>query len=129
MARMKANVASPDTVALDSVETMLLGGAPVDALDLRQSGDRRVQLLADIRAYLKERPELRTETAQEVGLAWQKARGDRTAFRQNVAERRAQLLTLAQIDRAKPDSARVAQDFDNELTRYLTQMQGLGTQP
>lgn len=128
MAQMKAKDASSDAAALDAVEKMLFGAAPVDSLELAAATDPRARRLVGVRALLKNQPKLRAKIEQEVDQAWQKARGDRASFLQSIAERRAQLVSLAEISRPNPDGARVAQNFDDELARYLTEMQGLNLQ-
>ena len=113
--------------ALDAVEKMLLGAAPDDAIALAEGvPDPRAARLEDIRKFLVDQPELRAKLAAETSKAWQRAGGQRGAYLESLAERRAQVLSLAEISRSRKKVPQAAADFDRELARYLTEMHGFG---
>lgn len=112
---------------LDAVEKMLLGAAPDDSVALGAAApDSRAPRLDDIRGFLADQPALRAKLGAEISKAWQRADGKRGAFLESLAERRAQVLSLAQISRSRRQVPQAAADFDHELARYLTEMHGFG---
>ncbi|MCY7290220.1 MAG: hypothetical protein LH624_18745 [Cryobacterium sp.] len=116
---------------LDSVEKMLLGAAPDDFIALGAAStaaalDPRAARLDDVRKFLVDQPELRAKLGLEINKAWQRADGQRRAFLESLAERRAQVLSLAEIGRSRQQVPQATSDFDRELARYLTEMHGFG---
>jgi hypothetical protein len=129
-ARSKAEQ-NPGAATLDAVEKMLLGAAPDDSIALAAAApsvasNLRAARLDDIRKFLVDQPELRAKLGTEINKAWQRADGKRGAFLESLAERRAQVLSLAEIGRSRRQAPQAAADFDHELARYLTEMHGFG---
>ena len=114
------------TGALDSVEKMLLGATPGDLVAVASLSAPGAARLDDVRTFLVEQPELRAKLALEVDKAWQRADGARGQFLERVAERRAQILSLAEIGRSQRQGPETDANFERELARYLTEMEGFG---
>jgi hypothetical protein len=115
--------------ALDSVEKMLLGGTPDDGIAISAQAadamrDPRVARLDAARNYLVDVPELRAELARDIKAAWSRAGGRRSEFLHAVAERRAQLLSLAELRQFRDQTPHAIADFHSELSRYLLETAG-----
>jgi hypothetical protein len=114
---------------LDPVEKMLLGVAPDDLLavtihptDLMR--DPRAARLEVVRKFLAHVPELRAELAKDINEAWNRADGQRGEFVKAFAERRAQVLSLAEVGQFRQQAPQAIADFNTELSRYLMEMEG-----
>jgi hypothetical protein len=113
---------------LDPVEKVMLGAAPADPdpdagrpSALQQ--DPVTTRLEVVRTFLARQPELHAALKQEVDTAWRGAGGDRMAFLGAIAERRAQIVSAATIA-SEAQRPGAAADFHDELTRYLTLLEG-----
>lgn len=114
---------------LSPVEMMLLGGSPDDIfpviahpVDLVK--DHRSVQIEVIREYLAGQPGLRVQLEKEVTEASRRAKGQRGEFLKALAERRAQVVSLAQIGQLSQQTPQAITDFHEELSRYLTDMEG-----
>lgn len=114
---------------LDPVEKMLLGAVPDDLLvvtdhptDLMR--DPRAVRLEVVRKFLADVPELRTQLAKDIKEAWSRADGRRGEFQKVFAERRAQVLSLAELGQFRQQAPQAIADFNTELSRYLMEMEG-----
>ncbi len=120
----------PDAHAeLDPVEKALLGLAPDDPIRLTPGPvifgpDTLAIRLQVVRNFLAEQPEIRETLAQEVEEAWGRAGGQRQTFLVLMAERRAQILSRAELSHMQREAPKAVTDFVGELSRYLTEMEG-----
>lgn len=119
-------IAATNVVTLDPVEKMLLGATPDDLVALANLSIPRAERLHSVRTLLVDQPELRAQLGLEIDKAWQRAGGEREAFLKGLAERRAQILSLAEIGRSRQQVAPAVADFDREFARYLIEMEGFG---
>jgi hypothetical protein len=115
----------------DSVEKMLLGATPDDEVAVRSGSpglvrDPRATRLDSVRRFLEDQPALRAQLGKEVEDAWRSADGRRGAFLTGLAERRAQLLSMAELGQLREQASRAAADAESELARYLREMEGFG---
>ena len=112
---------------LDSVEKMLLGFTPDAAIaddGVGLARDPRAVRVEALRKYLLEVPELRAELAKDIEVAWRGAYGRRGEFLKAFAERRAQILSLAELGRFRQQAPQTIADFHSELSRYLMETEG-----
>jgi hypothetical protein len=114
---------------LDSVEKMLLGAAPGDpiALTAAPAGatpDPRAARLDLVRKFLADMPELRAELGKSITAASRNGGGKRGDFLKAFAERRAQVVSLAELGQLRQQAPQAMADFQGELSRYLTEMEG-----
>jgi len=122
----------PDAHAeLDPVEKALLGVAPDDPIKLTPGPvifrpDTLAIRLQVVRDFLAEQPEIRETLAQEVEEAWKRADGQRQTFLALIAERRAQILSRAELSHMQREAPKVMSHFAGELSRYLAEMDKLG---
>lgn len=114
---------------LDPVEKVLLGAAPDDLVavtihptDLMQ--DPRAARLEVVRKFLADVPELRAQLGKDINEAWNRADGQRGEFVKAFAERRAQILSLAELGQFRQQAPQAIADFHGELSRYLMEMEG-----
>ena len=118
-------------VELDSVEKALLGIAPDNADEFAARSASLVPTihaarLANVRSFLAEQPELREALAQQVEEAWQTVGGNHGEFLARIAERRAQILSQAELAHWRSQTPQAIADFRTQLARYLVEMEGLG---
>lgn len=121
-----------ERIPLDSVEKMLLGAVPDDPVEPISDTasiipDARTSRLEIARSFLARQPKFRAELAQEVEEAWRSAGGKRGEFLTIVAERRAQIQTMAQLDQLQRQAPSAVAEFNSELSRYLIGIEGLST--
>ena len=114
---------------LDPVDKMLLGAAPDDLIAMTtypadSMGDTRAARLDAVRKYLADVPELRAELAKDIKEAWIRVDGRRGEFQKVFAERRAQVLSLAELGQFRQQAPQAIADFHDELSRYLMEMEG-----
>lgn len=120
-------IAATNLVTLDSVEKLLLGATPDDLVAAANLSLPRAERLDSVRTLLADQPKLRAKLGLEIDKAWQRADGERGAFLEGLAERRAQVLSLAEMGRSRQQMSQIVVDLDRELERYLMEMEGFGT--
>lgn len=114
---------------LDSVEKMLLGAAPGDLMALSAvpagaTADPRAARLDLVRKFLAEMPELRAELGKSIAAASRNGGAKRGDFLKAFAERRAQVVSLAELGQFRQQAPQAVADFHGELSRYLVEMEG-----
>jgi hypothetical protein len=119
-----------DREELSPVEKVLLGATPDDPIEVAAGPaasvlDARPARLEVIRSFLAEQPELRAKLRQEVDKAWHNTDRQRGEFLAALAERRAEVLSRAELSHLGRLAPQTVAGFRGELSRYL-EMEGFG---
>ncbi len=113
-------------------EKLLLGMAPPDSVDtlagasggVRAAGKMAARV-AMVQDFLTRNPEVRTELEEEAAETWKRVRGKHAAFTAAIAERRAQLLSRAQLANFNEGAPVAAANAQQEVARYLAELEGI----
>jgi len=113
-------------------ERLLLGMAPPDAIDTLagtldgvRSAGRSAARVALVKDFLARNPEMRAELAKEAAETWKRVRGSHAAFSAAIVERRAQLLSRAQLANFNEGAPVAAANAQREVARYLAELEGI----
>lgn len=124
----KKDLSGENIVKLDKVEKVLLGGVPNDVVEMPVgSAKTRTAQLDLIRSFLAEQPELRSTLSKEIDEAWERTKENRIEFLDTLAERKASILSLAELNYFQKQSPQAVSQFQGELARYLVEMEGFGS--
>lgn len=126
------NGAKSGAQPIGAAEKLLLGLTPNDtvvtvprALRGLVRGDGTSARLDALQAFLTRNPEVRVELEREAEAMWARAGGKRDVFAAAVTERRAQLLTQAQLSMVSEMAPASVDAGYRELARYLAEMYGI----
>ena len=116
---------------LDSVEKALLGIAPQGGVEFAAPSvavlpNNHAARLANVRSFLAAQPALLEALAEQIEETWQTTGGNHVEFLTRIAERRAQILSQAELAHWGRQAPQAVADFRTQLARYLVEMQGLG---
>jgi hypothetical protein len=89
-------------------------------------GDGAAARLEVVQVFLARHPDLREDLEREAGEIWKRVSGKPEEFTAAVAERRARLLSLAQLSNVNETAPVAVQNTYTELARYLAESYGAG---